>query len=131
MNTYAKPLINSTGCSKYFRQVFFTSDRVMSFSINSVSRGWRFSSSNMHSRNMKGGAGDERHFVGEINTAVLEKAKVDVQCLNRKLEDMRRELVEMRVGTSLACRSVMVEQELELGREIEKTRDEVEGNSSC
>ena len=119
------------GCSKYNRQVFLISDRKMSFNINSGSRGWRFSSSNMYSRNMKGCAGDERDLGGEINTAVLEKAKVDVQSLNRKLEDMRRELVEMRVETSLACRSVMVEQELELGREFEKTRDEVEANSSC
>ena len=68
--------------------------------------------------------------VGENDISVLEKTKVDVQGLNRKLEDMRRELVKMRVETSLACTSAELEQELELGKEIEITRKEIEDNMS-
>ena len=66
--------------------------------------------------------------VGENDISVLEKTKVGVHYLNRKLEDMRRELVEMRMETSLACTSVELEQELELGKEIEITRKEIEDN---
>ena len=104
----------------------------MSSRVNSGSSGWRLNSSNMHSRKMTGSTGDGREVGAENDMiSVIEKTKVDVQCLNRKLEDMRRELVEMRMGTSLTFSSVVVEQELELEKAIEITRGEVEDRSSC
>jgi hypothetical protein len=55
----------------------------------------------------------------------LEKMKVEVKVWSRKMEDMRMELVQMRVETSLAWSDFEIEKGLELGKELEMLKDEV------
>merc|ERR1719446_859895 len=95
----------------------------MSYSSRSVGS---VKNSNVYDRSLTESSRDGREMVGENDISVLEKTKVDVQGLNRKLEDMRRELVGMRLKSSLAFASVELEQELELGKELDITRKEIE-----
>ena len=52
-----------------------------------------------------------------------------MQCCNRKVEDMSRELVEMRVGTSLSWKSVETLKEKDLVEELEMLRKVVVDSS--
>ena len=88
--------------------------------------GWK-SCFNMYDNNHPRSLGG--NVTGEKDISVLEKTKVDVKCLNRKLEDMKRYLVELRMQTSLGFQSVEIEQEIELANELEKLRKVVEDDS--
>jgi hypothetical protein len=95
----------------------------------SVPVDWRKSSSSMSGMAMETrtswpGAGGSRD-KEEHGTSGLEKMKVEVRVWNRKVEDMRMELVQMRVETSLAWSDVDNRKEFELGKELEMMKEEV------
>ena len=56
----------------------------------------------------------------------LEKMKVGAKVWNRKMEDLRMELVQMRVETCLAWGRVEIGKELEVGKELEMLKEEVD-----
>ena len=86
---------------------------------------WRSSSSKQGMTIRSGtGAGMEK-IVGVNASTRVEEMKVQVGVCNRRLEDMRRDLVEMRVGSSMSW-SVDVLKELELRKELEMLTTEVE-----
>ena len=70
-------------------------------------------------------SGGSREKKEENGISGLEKMKVEVKVWSRKMEDMRMELVQMRVETSLAWSDFEIEKGLELGKELEMLKDEV------
>ena len=99
---------------------------------SSVPADWRNSSSSsmfgmaMDTRTSWAGAGGSREKKEENGISELEKMKVEAKVLNRKMEDMRMELVQMRVETSLAWSYVEIGKELELGKELKMVKEEVD-----
>ena len=78
----------------------------------------------METRTSWSGAGGSRE-KEEHGTSGLEKMKVEVKVWNRKMEDMRMELVQMRVETSLAWSDVDIRKEFELGKELRMLKEEL------
>merc|ERR1712183_267054 len=71
------------------------------------------------------GASKERKL--EVNDiSGLEKMKEHVRGLNREVETLRMQLVEMRVETSLPLGSAEIVREIHLSEELEMLRQEVE-----
>merc|ERR1719228_1578309 len=65
----------------------------------------------------------------EVNgTTELEKIKEQARGFNRKLEDLRMQLVEMRVDTCSVLGSSGIDKEIELSEEMEALKEEVENN---
>ena len=73
------------------------------------------------------GASRERKMkVEENNISGVEKMKEQVRGWNRKLEDIRMQLVEMRVETSLPWASEDLKKEVEMCIELDLLKKEVE-----
>ena len=86
---------------------------------------WR-SSSSKQGMPIRSGTGPGMEKIVEVNANNrVEEMKVQVGVCNRRLEDMRRDLVEMRVGSSMSW-GVEVLKEIELRKELEMLTKEVE-----
>ena len=84
---------------------------------SSVPTDWRKSSTSrsgmaMQTRTICSGAGGSREKKEESRISGLEKMKVEVKVWSRKMEDMRLELVQMRVETSLDWSDFEIEKKL-------------------
>jgi hypothetical protein len=117
--------------NKYFPTVSPTTNdsvpadwRKSSFSMSGMAMETRSSMSRMAMETRTSWSGGSRE-KEEHGTSGLEKMKVEVKVWNRKMEDMRMELVRMRVEASLAWSDVDIRKDLELGKELEMFKEEL------